>query len=65
MMSTYEYEILIRQQLTEAQGRAARNHLARQALSQRPRRGIREGLARLFGRSSGPAPVLVPQMKSR
>ena len=64
-MSWYIQDTLIRQQLAEAQRRAAHNHLVREAQLRRARGDIWRRLGRLFRRSVRPTPVLVPQVKER
>ena len=64
-MSWYIQDTLIRQQLAEAQRRAAHNHLVREAQSPRARGDIWRRLGRLFRRPVPPTPLLVPQMKER
>ena len=62
-MNWYVQEVLMRQQIAEAQQRAARNHLVRQA---RSRRASADAWGRLWRRlqpSAQPAPALDVQMK--
>ena len=64
-MSWYEQEMLMRQQIAEAQRRAAHDRLARETSSPpAPRDGWRR-FARLFRRPLTPTSVLVPQTKAR
>ena len=62
-MSWYVQDTLIRQQLAEAQRRAAYNHLVREARSRREPTRLGRRLRRLFRRTGRPSPALVPQVK--
>lgn len=64
-MSWYLQDMLIRQQIAEAQGRAARDHLVRRARSPRPPSRVRERVWRLWRQCAQPEWALVPRMKGR
>jgi len=64
-MNWYVQDILVRQQIADAERRAAHHQLVREARARRAPRGLTRLLARLRRRPTVPAPVLVPQMKGR
>ena len=59
-MNPYVQDVLIREQIAEAQKRAARNHLLRRARPRRATGGTWERLARRWRRSAPLVRALVP-----
>ena len=64
-LSWYVQEILIREQLAEAQRRAAQDRLVREARGHSGRSDFWSRAARWLSRRATPGPVLVPQAKER